>query len=62
MAVAVSVKSCLAMKSWYHLDSSAQVLVRNCVSVFAVTTPRVSSNVEMAHKMSQATSADLPTP
>src|SRR5665213_681438 len=50
------------MKSWYHLDSSAQVFVRSWLSVFAVTTPRVSANVEIANRMSQLTSALLPTP
>jgi hypothetical protein len=29
-----------------HFASSGQVLVRSCVSVFAVTTPRVSSCVD----------------
>src|SRR5665213_36935 len=50
------------MKSWYHLDSSAQVFVRSWLSVFAVTTPRVSANVEIANRMSHDTSALLPTP
>ena len=50
------------MKSWYHLPSSAQVFVRSWVSVLAVTTPRVSAAVLMAHRMAHETWADFPTP
>ena len=45
------------MNNWYHLPNSAHVFVRSCVSVFAVTTPRVSALVLMAHRMAQDTSA-----
>ena len=62
MAVAVSVNSWRAMNNWYHLPNSAHVFVRSCVSVFAVTTPRVSALVLMAHRIAQDTSALLPMP
>ena len=48
--------------SRYHLASSTQVFVFNCVSVFAVTTPRVSVAVDIAHRISHATVELLPTP
>jgi len=50
------------MKRLYHLPSSAQVFVRSWVSVLAVTTPRASGKVEIAHKTNQELSADFPTP
>jgi hypothetical protein len=37
-------------------------LVRSWPAVLAVTTPRVSRTVDIAHRMIQATSADLPMP
>ena len=46
----------------YHFANSAQVFVRSCASVFAVMTPRVSSNVEIAHRIIHDTMADLPMP
>ena len=49
--------------SWpCHLASSGQVLVRSWPSVLALTTPRESCRVDSAHRMIQATSADLPMP
>ena len=62
MAVAVSVNSWRPMNSWYHLLSSAQVFVRSWLSVFAVTTPRVSAAVLIAHRIHQDTCADFPMP
>src|SRR6266567_6801966 len=50
------------MNSRYHLANSAQVFVLSWVSVFAVTTPLVSGNVDIDHRIIHATSADLPTP
>jgi len=44
------------------LPNSGQVFVRNCVSVFAVTTPRVSTPVDIAQLISIETAADLPIP
>ena len=44
------------------MASSGQVLVRSWPSVLAVTMPRVSGKVDIAHRMIQATSADLPMP
>src|SRR6476659_6253343 len=62
MLVAVNLNQCLQMQRRYHLLTSAQVLVRSWLSVFAVTTPLVSSRVDMAQITSQETSADLPIP
>src|SRR5882762_590069 len=61
-AVAEYANQLRLMQSPYHLASSGQVLVRSCPSVLAVTMPRVSRAVDSAHRTSQATSADLPTP
>ena len=44
------------------MASSGQVLVRSWPSVLALTTPRVSGKVDIAHRMIQDTSADLPMP
>ena len=57
--VAVSVNISLAMKRRYHFDSSAHVFARSCASVFAVTTPRVSSCVAIAQIMIHDTIAEL---
>ncbi|MNR14715.1 hypothetical protein D3C85_1312040 [compost metagenome] len=62
MAVAVSLNQWRMMHSRYHFASSAQVFVRSCVSVLAVTTPLVSTNVDSAQRISQETRADLPMP
>jgi hypothetical protein len=50
------------MKSPNHFANSVQVLVFNCFSVLAVTTPRIFGKVEKAHKIIQAASADFPIP
>src|SRR5208337_4860645 len=63
IAVAVRSNTCEAnQQSRNHLASSAQVFVLSCVSVFAVTTPLVSLNVLISHRISHATKADLPIP
>ena len=45
-----------------HFVASGQVLVRSCVSVFAVTTTRVLGIVERPHKIAHAATVDSPTP
>ena len=45
-----------------HLATSAHVFVFNWFSVLAVTTPRVSSFVDIAQRIIHATKADLPMP
>ena len=62
MEVAVTLNKSLARNMACHFMSSGHVFVRSCVSVFAVTTPRVFSWVEIAHRISQDTKADFPIP
>jgi hypothetical protein len=62
MAVAVILNSSRPMNMRYHLANSAQVLVLSWVSVLAVTTPRVSSNVLIPQRISHETNADFPMP
>ena len=45
-----------------HLPTSGAVFVRSCVSVFAVMTTFVSSQVESAQFTSMPMPADLPIP
>ena len=62
IAVAVIRNNSLPTNNRNHLANWTHVLVRNCVSVLAVTTPTVSSRVAIAHRMIHDTNADLPTP
>ena len=62
MAVAVAVNKGRPINRLYHFMSSGQVLVRSCVSVFAVTTPLVFSCVDIAQRISHATNVLFPIP
>jgi hypothetical protein len=61
-AVAVQTKSSLVDGEPVPLRQLGPRLLRSWVSVFAVTTPRASSCVASAQRVSHATSADLPMP
>ena len=60
--VAVNVNQLRKKQSRYHLDNSAHVFVLSWVSVLAVTTPRVSAAVHIAHKINHETKQLLPIP
>lgn len=62
MAVAVAVNKGRPINRLYHFMSSGHVLVRSCVSVFAVTTPLVFSCVDIAQRISHATNVLFPIP